>query len=479
MLIDINQRLSREIAYVIRMEPGVQEPEETLTLKSGSCRDSAWLMVQILRGLGLAARFVSGYLIQLKADIDPVSGPIGTRHDFTDLHAWAEVYLPGAGWIGLDATSGLLCGEGHIPLAATPHYRAAAPISGALDPCEITFDHTMAVTRVAEAPRISLPFSDEAWAALDALGRQVDADLKAQDVRLTTGGEPTFIVDRRFRGARVERRGRRPDQARLCRQPDPSAAHPLRAGRLPALRPGQVVSWREPAALGLLAVTGARTASRSGAIRTSSPARPGRAPPGSRMPAASCRPSRIGSASNTITCRRAYEDPAHWLLKEAALPREIDALQAPVGTAEQRARIARVFARGLTVPAGFVLPVTRLGRDWASEVWQTRREHIFLTPGDSPVGFRLPLDTLDYIPPSRFPYAAPAGPDRAARAAARPRPADHHHRIARRRGRTRRGRRRTAAPTPRSGPPSRSSRATGSSACSCRRSTAWRTISNS
>ncbi len=248
-LVAINKNLSNKIKYLVRMEAGVQSGEQTLALASGSCRDSGWLLVQLLRHCGVAARFVSGYLIQLTADQKPLDGPAGPEHDFTDLHAWAEAYIPGAGWIGLDPTSGLLAGEGHIPLACTPSPASAAAIIGEVDPCETKFEFAMSVTRIHEDPRVTQPYTPVQWRDIDALGQQVDAELVKGDVRLTQGGEPTFVSIDDMDGAEWNITALSPEKWTLAEQLTWRLKERYAAGA--AVFYGQgVVSGRAAAALG-------------------------------------------------------------------------------------------------------------------------------------------------------------------------------------------------------------------------------------
>jgi len=416
-VVNLNAMVAGRVKYTIRMEPGVQTPEETLGIGSGSCRDSTWLLVNALRHFGFAARFVSGYLIQLKPDLKALDGPSGTEVDFTDLHAWAEVYIPGAGWIGLDPTSGLLAGESHIPLAATPHYRSAAPIVGGFSAAgapETQFAFDMKVARVAEHPRITRPFSDAAWDDLNALGRKVDAALEAGDVRLTMGGEPTFVSIDDFESAEWNTAAVGPAKRaladrlirRLRRRFAPGGFLHYGQGKwypgesLPRWtfslywrKDGQPV-WQNP---DLIADEGQDFAADATQAQDFL-----------REIAAE-----LDLPEDNIL--PAYEDPAEWLVKEANLPENVTPENSMLEDAEERHRIATVFSRGLTNPVGFVLPVQpwqgQAGRRrWQSERWRLRRGRVFLVPGDSPVGYRLPLDSLPYLTPAQYPYTNPMDP---------------------------------------------------------------------
>ncbi len=403
-LVELNRRVQEEINYSIRLEPGVQTVEETLQLKRGSCRDSAWLFVQMARHLGFAARFVSGYLIQLAADVKSLDGPSGPESDFTDLHAWAEVFVPGAGWIGLDPTSGLMAGEGHIPLACTPDPQTAAPISGTLDECKVDFEFQMRVTRVHEDPRVTKPYTEEQWSAIEALGHRLDERLAADDVRLTMGGEPTFVSIDDMEGAEwnsaaVGPHKRRLSEILLKRLRERFAPGGLLHYGQGKWYPGESLPrwalgcyWRKD---GIPVWQDARLIAdvdRDYGLGLSAAAR-----------FVEHLTTVLGVSSKFI--RPAYEDIAHYVLKESRLPVNVDPRDPKLKDPEERARMARVFERGIEKPVGLVLPLQRQWWQsrarWVSGAWPTRNERLFLLPGDSPMGLRLPIDALPVVAPSQ------------------------------------------------------------------------------
>ncbi|KVN41547.1 IMP dehydrogenase [Burkholderia pyrrocinia] len=409
-LVALNQQLQRDIRYLVRMEPGVQTPAQTLELASGSCRDSGWLLVQLCRHLGIAARFVSGYLIQLTPDVKSLDGPSGTAVDFTDLHAWCEVYLPGAGWIGFDPTSGLLAGEGHIPLACTPQPTSAAPVEGLIDECEVEFEHEMTVTRVYESPRATKPYTDAQWGAVRALGARVDAELRAGDVRLTQGGEPTFVsIDDRD-GAEWNTDALGPTKRGYATE----LVQRLRAeyGHGGFLHFGQG-KWYPGEQLPRWALSIFWRADGQPAWRDPSLFADEREPSAYTTDDAKRFIDGLAARLNLTGefIRPGYEDVWYYLWRERRLPVNVDPFDSRLDDELERARLRKVFEQKLDSVVGYVLPVKRAdggpglaGPRWTTGPWFFRDERMYLVPGDSPMGYRLPLDSLPWVSRADYPY---------------------------------------------------------------------------
>ena len=396
-LVAINQSIQNHVEYCVRLEPGIQTPEETLELAKGSCRDSAWLLVQMLRHCGLAARFASGYLVQLTADEKSLDGPSGPEADFTDLHAWCEVFLPGAGWVGLDPTSGLFAGEGHIPLACTPDPVSAAPIQGFTDKCEVEFDFANTVTRILEDPRVTKPYSDSDWADILLLGDEVDRRMLADDVRLTMGGEPTFVSIDDMESAQWNTAALGKDKLALSKTlllklRDHFAPKGLLHYGQGKWYPGEEVPrW----ALGLFWRTdGEPLWDRPELLARIDKHYGHRQKDADQFARKLC--EKLGLDEGYA--QAAYEDGLHYLLQEQNLPVNLDSQIAGAKDSLARRRLARVLEQGLDTPSGYVLPLNWdfYQQSWSSSLWEFRRGRLTLIPGDSPVGLRLPLESLPW-----------------------------------------------------------------------------------
>ena len=401
-LVNLNQQLFSDIDYTIRLETGIQSCEETLSKKLGSCRDSAWVLVQALRHFGLAARFVSGYLIQLKADEKPVDGPGGPEEDFTDLHAWAEVYLPGAGWVGLDATSGLFAGEGHIPLACTPDPVSAAPVSGYTEPCQVTFEYKNEVDRILEIPRVTKPYTDQQWEKINALGLQVDQALEKGDVRLTMGGEPTFVSTLDMESDQWNEAADGADKRKM--------GYELAMGLQEAFAPNGFIhqgqgKWYpgEPLPRWQYAIFWRKDGYPiwNNTNLLASPAKDYNYQEDTAQQFLEKLAHYLGVHPGN--CQAAYEDVFYFLWEEGNLPVNIDPLQINPKDKLERKTLSELLDRGLNRPKGYVLPLDWdiNSNSWQSCKWTFNRKHLFLIPGNSPIGLRLPLDRLPYMVPEQ------------------------------------------------------------------------------
>lgn len=391
-LIDLNRKIYEYLSYNIRMEPGVQSCEESLEQKNGSCRDFAWLFVQVLRHLGFGARFVSGYLVQLKSDEKSLDGPSGPTEDFTDLHAWVEVYLPGAGWIGFDATSGLLAGEGHIPLACTPSYESAAPVEGLTDVCETEFFYENSVKRIFESPRVTKPYTDKQWRDIYKLGFKVEKELEKGDVRLTMGGEPTFVSIDDMESAEWNTAADGEHKRALAKDLSGRLLNEFGQGGVlhhaqgkwypgePLPRWSIEICWRKDGKIIWHDKSLLSTFSDNPIVSK-----------GKDLEFLQVLTKYLNVSPEHIL--PTYEDAFYLLWEAGKLPIDIDPSKDETDSLIQE-KLAEILENGTSTPSGYLLPLNHTENKWFSSEWKFRRNHVFLTPGTSPIGFRLPLESL-------------------------------------------------------------------------------------
>ncbi len=346
-------------------------------------------------------------------DVKAIDGPVGAEKDFTDLHAWCEVYLPGAGWVGLDPTSGLLAGEGHIPLAASSTPTDAAPISGGVDECEVAFAHEMSVQRVYESPRTTKPYTEAQWADIVALGAQVDTHLLADDVRLTMGGEPTFVADRDREGEEWNTAALGPTKRGYAVELIKRLQKHYGGGGFLHFGQGKWYPGEQLPRWALSLVW-----SKTGSTLWRNPDRFSDERGGDLLKTEDAR------LFMTDLCNRlaldsdcmlpGFEDTWYYLWRERRLPSNVDPFDAKTDDELERTRLRKVFTQGLTTVVGYALPLRKNPAQterWETGSWFLRDERLYLMPGDSPMGFRLPLDSLPWAnssdrigQPERDPY---------------------------------------------------------------------------
>lgn len=400
-LVDLTRRIHGEFGYLRREEAHTQDPEETLRAGIGACRDLAWLMTETLRAKGLAARYVSGYSI----------APDEARHDEAELHAWCEVYLPGAGWIGLDPTAGVLASGGHVPLAATAHYAEAAPIEGTAEQQARAASFSVLVSGLRDES--ALEMAPEAWASLNALGERIDADLAAQQVRLTMGGEPTFVAmddpdTAEWRLAALGPTKEAYADALLRKLRARFAPHGLMLHGRGKHYPGEAAPrW----AYSLFWRADGLPIWRDAARIAEPDAEDARAEDAERLAKAIARALGVSEAY----VLPAFEAPESWLQREAELPHNVLPGDPRLADSDFRASVIRKLALGLEKPCGFVLPLRRARDDaepapWRSEKWALRRGALVLPSWEGPLGARLPLASLPLLEPEDYPYLSGVDP---------------------------------------------------------------------